>query len=179
MPLTSSRPHATVFAAPQLHEPTFTHVAEMWTDLLRRATNSLPALSACVVVSAGILFAGPSESRAHAAELAAAELEAAPSGLTQRQVSPPRTGIEHRVPEKAYELLEALRQRRGEPLPGYVGGKAFRNREHRLPRGRYKEYDVNRRVPGRSRDAERLVIEQETGKAYYTNDHYRTFVPLN
>ena len=159
--------------------PTFTHVADMWTDLLRRATNSLPALSACVVVSAGILFAGPSESRAHAAELAAAELEAAPSGLTQRQVSPPRTGIEHRVPEKAYELLEALRQRRGEPLPGYVGGKAFRNREHRLPRGRYKEYDVNRRVPGRSRDAERLVIEQGTGKAYYTNDHYRTFVPLN
>ena len=125
------------------------------------------------------LVAGPSESRAHAAELAAAEIEAATSGLTQRQVSPPRTGIEHRAPEKAYELLEALQQRKGEPLPGYAGGKAFRNREHRLPPGRYKEYDVNRRVPGRSRDAERLVIEQETGKAYYTNDHYRTFVSLN
>jgi ribonuclease T1 len=35
------------------------------------------------------------------------------------------------------------------------------------------------RTPGRSRDAERLVIEQDTGKAYYTNDHYRTFLPLN
>ena len=159
--------------------PTFTHVADMWTDLLRRATNWLPTLSACFVVSAGILFAGPSESRAHAAELAAAELEAAPSGLTERQVSPPGTGIEHRAPEKAYELLEALQQRKGDPLPGYVGGKAFRNREHRLPPGRYREYDVNRRVPGLSRDAERLVIEQETGKAYYTNDHYRTFVSLN
>jgi guanyl-specific ribonuclease Sa len=152
----------------------------MWTDLSRRATNRLPILSACcVVVSAVILFAGPSESRAHAAELAAAEIEAAPSGLTERQVSPPRTGIERRAPEKAYELLEALQRRKGEPLPGYVGGKAFRNREHRLPPGRYKEYDVNRRVPGRSRDAERLVIEQETGNAYYTNDHYRTFLPLN
>ncbi|MBX3303452.1 MAG: hypothetical protein KF693_14655 [Nitrospira sp.] len=32
---------------------------------------------------------------------------------------------------------------------------------------------------GRSRDAERLVIEQRTGKAYYTGDHYRTFILLN
>jgi ribonuclease T1 len=45
--------------------------------------------------------------------------------------------------------------------------------------GRYKEYDVNRRVSGRSRDAERIVVEQTTGKAYYTDDHYRTFLPLN
>jgi ribonuclease T1 len=91
----------------------------------------------------------------------------------------PRAGLKRKAPAKAYELLEALERRNGEPLPGYVGGKVFRNRERRLPSGRYKEYDVNRRAPGRSRDAERLVIEQETGKAYYTNDHYRTFVPLN
>jgi ribonuclease T1 len=87
--------------------------------------------------------------------------------------------LERRAPDKAYALLEALRQHHGEPLPGYVGGKLFHNRERRLPSGRYKEYDVNRRIRGRSRDAERLVIEQDTGKAYYTDDHYRTFVPLN
>jgi guanyl-specific ribonuclease Sa len=158
--------------------PTFTHVAYMWTDLSRPATNWLPILSTCCVVAAVITFAGPSEVRAHAAELAAAEIEASPSGNVERQGTL-RMPTEHSAPEKAYELLEALQRRKGEPLPGYVGGKLFRNRERRLPFGRYKEYDVNRRIPGRSRDAERLVIEQETGKAYYTNDHYRTFVPLN
>jgi ribonuclease T1 len=38
---------------------------------------------------------------------------------------------------------------------------------------------VHPRVAGRDRGAERLVIEQGTGRAYYTGDHYRTFVPLN
>jgi len=27
--------------------------------------------------------------------------------------------------------------------------------------------------------AERIVIERKTGKAYYTRDHYETFVPMN
>ena len=101
------------------------------------------------------------------------------AGTAGRTDSGPRTAIERTAPAKAYALLEALQRRNGEPLAGYVGGKVFQNRERRLPRGRYKEYDVNRKVPGRSRDAERLVIEQDTGKAYYTDDHYRTFFPLN
>ena len=63
--------------------------------------------------------------------------------------------------------------------PGYIGGRDFQNRERRLPRGRYREYDVNPKIRGRARDAERLVIEQRTGKAYYSGDHYRTFIPLN
>ncbi|MFO0705926.1 MAG: ribonuclease domain-containing protein [Nitrospira sp.] len=83
------------------------------------------------------------------------------------------------APPKAYELLKQLELRAGVPLPGYVGGRDFHNRERRLPRGRYREYDVNPRIRGRGRDAERLVIEQRTGKAYYSGDHYRTFVPLN
>jgi ribonuclease T1 len=111
--------------------------------------------------------------------LAAAEAEVSAPRLPERETSGPRTAIERTAPAKAYALLEALQQRHGEPLAGYVGGKAFQNRERRLPRGRYKEYDVNRKVSGRSRDAERLVIEQDTGKAYYTDDHYRTFFPLN
>jgi len=111
--------------------------------------------------------------------LAAAETEASAPKLPERQASGARTAIERTASAKAYALLDALRQRNGEPLAGYVGGKAFQNRERRLPLGRYKEYDVNRKIPGRSRDAERLVIEQDTGKAYYTDDHYRTFFPLN
>jgi len=83
------------------------------------------------------------------------------------------------APLKAQDLLKRLQERDGAPLPGYIGGREFQNREHRLPRGRYREYDVNPKIRGRSRDAERLVIEQRTGKAYYTGDHYRTFTPLN
>ena len=46
-------------------------------------------------------------------------------------------------PEKAYDLLTQLEKRGGRPLPGYVGGRDFQNRERRLPPGRYREYDVN------------------------------------
>jgi ribonuclease T1 len=87
--------------------------------------------------------------------------------------------LERAAPRKAADLLAQLQARHGEPLPGYVGGREFQNRERRLPRGRYREYDVNPKVRGRSRDAERIVIEQKTGKAYYSGDHYRTFIPLN
>lgn len=82
-------------------------------------------------------------------------------------------------PQKAYNLLKQLEERGGTPLPGYIGGRDFQNRERRLPWGYYREYDVNPKRRGRGRDAERLVIERRTGKAYYTGDHYRTFVPLN
>lgn len=83
------------------------------------------------------------------------------------------------APPKAYELLAQIRQRNGRPLPGYVGGKDFLNRERKLPRGFYREYDIYPKYPGRSRGPERIVIEKTTGKAYYTGDHYRTFIPLN
>ena len=91
------------------------------------------------------------------------------------QVGPETPG----VPQKVYDVLVAIQQRRGQPLPGYVGGRVFENRERRLPRGRYREYDVNPKIPGRNRGAERLVIERRTGKAYYTQDHYRTFTLIN
>jgi ribonuclease T1 len=122
---------------------------------------------------------GPPESRGHAAELATAESGVTQAGTASRSAALPRQTLERAAPQKVYDLLEALQRRNGDPLPGYVGGNTFRNRERRLPRGRYREYDVNRKIPGRPRDAERLVIEQQSGKAYYTNDHYRTFVPLN
>ena len=89
---------------------------------------------------------------------------------------PPELTAPH---QKAYDLLTQLQERGGVPLPGYVGGRHFQNRERRLPRGFYREYDVNPKIRGRGRDAERIVIEQRTGKAYYTGDHYRTFTPLN
>ena len=80
---------------------------------------------------------------------------------------------------RAQEILKAIQIRCGDPLPGYVGGRIFQNRERRLPRGHYREYDVHPKTSGRNRGPERIVIEQQTGKAYYTGDHYVTFIPLN
>ncbi|MEX5283946.1 MAG: hypothetical protein NW700_20530 [Nitrospiraceae bacterium] len=83
------------------------------------------------------------------------------------------------VPDRAYEVLAVIQQNRGKPPPGYAGGRTFMNRERRLPSGRYREYDIYPLVPGRNRGAERIVVDQRNGKAYYTSDHYRTFVPMN
>ncbi|WP_455242798.1 ribonuclease domain-containing protein [Petrachloros mirabilis] len=109
----------------------------------------------------------------------ATEREAAQRTIGEGRPSSENTSVQRIAPQKAYDLLARLQDRHGIPLPGYVGGREFRNRERRLPHGRYREYDVNRKVPGRSRDAERLVIEQNSGKAYYSGDHYQTFIPLN
>ena len=99
----------------------------------------------------------------------------------QAPAAGPAPGIERdaAVPLKAWDVLAEIQRRNGEPPPGYVGGRTFGNREHRLPRGKYREYDVNPKKPGRSRGTERIVIEERTGKAYYSGDHYETFVPMN
>jgi len=106
---------------------------------------------------------------------------AAPVAVGQRPSaeSMTRTARDVAVPEKAREVLAEIQKRNGEPLPGYVGGRVFGNREGRLPRGEYREYDVNPKRPGKNRGTERIVIEQRTGKAYYSRDHYETFTPMN
>ncbi|WP_367865356.1 ribonuclease domain-containing protein [Pedobacter sp. WC2423] len=38
----------------------------------------------------------------------------------------------------------------------------------------YKEYDVNPKVKGQNRGAERIIIGAD-GTRYYTGDHYKTF----
>jgi guanyl-specific ribonuclease Sa len=101
----------------------------------------------------------------------------APSAASEAQI-PARLRTEE-PPQKARHLLQEIQERQGEPPPGYVGGRTFHNRERHLPKGRYREYDVNPKLRGRPRDEERIVIEQNTGKAYYTGDHYRTFIALN
>ncbi|MEK6670897.1 MAG: ribonuclease domain-containing protein [Nitrospirota bacterium] len=97
------------------------------------------------------------------------------SSVTTSDRPPTAPLIQHKqaAPQKAYALLAQLQARYGKPLPGYVGGREFQNRERRLPPGHYREYDVNPKIRGHSRDAERIVIEQDTG------NHYRTFMPLN
>lgn len=75
-----------------------------------------------------------------------------------------------------------------DPMPGYVGGRDYRNLGLDggtvLPRFddrgrpiRYREWDVNRKIAGRNRGAERIVTGSD-GRVYYTRDHYATFLRI-
>jgi ribonuclease T1 len=141
-----------------------------------------------LVVLGGLLFGGPtgslnagSSSEPTVPSVSVPSVQSA--GPALHDATPPLGRQLHRAAkdslQKPKDLLEAIQQLEGNALPGYIGGGTFQNRERRLPRGHYREYDVNPKIRGRSRDAERIVIEQDTGKAYYTGDHYRTFTPLN
>jgi guanyl-specific ribonuclease Sa len=141
-----------------------------------------------LVVLGGLLFGGiTSYPNAGSSPEPTVLSASAPSIQSARPVlhdaTPPLDRQWHRAAkdplQKTKDLLEAIQQHEGNAPPGYIGGRTFQNRERRLPRGHYREYDVNQKMRGRSRDAERIVIEQDTGKAYYTDDHYRTFTPLN
>ncbi|MET4609494.1 ribonuclease T1 [Rhodococcus sp. PvR044] len=68
--------------------------------------------------------------------------------------------------------------------PGTKGGDRFGNRERQLPTtdgsGRavgYREWDVNPKQRGKPRDAQRIVTGSD-GSAWYTGDHYTTFVRM-
>ncbi|MCS6318609.1 MAG: guanine-specific ribonuclease N1 and T1 [Nitrospira sp.] len=151
---------------------------------IRRITRLLLWLCATVALSLGVAFAG--EPGQALLDTPAPILTPAPDQTPQTQSGSVRAGpqttprgVQVPIPLSARETLNAIESRHGEPLPGYVGGRTFQNRERVLPRGRYREYDVHPKVPGKNRGAERIVIDQRTGKAYYTADHYRTFVPMN
>ena len=80
------------------------------------------------------------------------------------------------VPDKAVKVLQYVREN-GRAPEGYVGGRTFENREGRLPSdGDYREFDVD--PHNGQRNAERLIIEWNTKKAWYTGDHYQTFIPV-
>lgn len=87
------------------------------------------------------------------------------------------------VPQKVIEVLEYIRKN-GEAMDGYVGGRTFQNRERLLDakdaNGKkimYREWDVNPKIQGKNRGAERLVTGSD-GRAYFTNDHYQSFVEI-
>ncbi|GAB2627475.1 hypothetical protein GCM10027068_01750 [Prescottella soli] len=89
------------------------------------------------------------------------------------------------VPQTAWATLAAIDAGRWPPsdAPGTEGGRTFGNHEGRLPASsggqkvRYQEWDVNRKQSGRGRDAERIITGSD-GSAWYTDDHYDTFVRM-
>jgi len=84
------------------------------------------------------------------------------------------------IPQKVYEVLKYIRANH-RAMPGYVGGHIFSNREKIVPQfdetGKpieYQEWDVNPKVQGQNRGAERILTGSD-GRAWYTNDHYKSF----
>lgn len=100
--------------------------------------------------------------------------------VTQKQKNKRKNGNE--IPEKAYEVWRYVKQN-GRAMDGYVGGRKFGNYENRLPKKEdgqkvnYQEWDINPKLKGKNRGAERLVTSS-TGKGYFTRDHYNSFVEL-
>jgi metalloendopeptidase OMA1, mitochondrial len=91
------------------------------------------------------------------------------------------------VPRKVLQVLDYVLEHNQAP-EGYEGGREFRNLgtggDQSLPNFdnkantiRYREWDVNPHVAGKNRGAERLVTGSD-GRAYYTADHYRTFLRI-
>ncbi len=80
------------------------------------------------------------------------------------------------IPVKAQQVLQYVREN-GRAPEGYVGGRTFENREGRLPSdGDYREFDVD--PHNGQRNAERIIVEWNSRKAWYTGDHYQTFIPM-
>lgn len=79
------------------------------------------------------------------------------------------------IPSKALDVYRYV-VKNGRAPAGYVGGRVWENRERRLPAGgRYREYDVNPKVRGQNRGAERIIVDESSREGWYTADHYRTF----
>ena len=94
--------------------------------------------------------------------------------------NPGGSGTPNPVPQAAKDTLSYI-QKTGSPPTGYKGGREFmndgRNGGQVLPASGapYHEYDIYPKVKGVARGTERIVISS-TGLAWYTNDHYQTFI---
>jgi ribonuclease T1 len=150
---------------------------------MRRAIVVLLAIALALAVVVALRYRDPGGDRVGAARPGVVTEESSAPAAANASIpagsGAARSGVDPAALDQAREVLAAIEARHGQPLAGYVGGRVFHNREGQLPAGRYREYDVHPRTPGLDRGPERLVINQATGRAYYSADHYRTFVPLN
>ncbi len=87
------------------------------------------------------------------------------------------------IPPKVFKILDYIKQN-GVAMDGYVGGRNFQNRERHLDindasgkKIKYQEWDVNPKIQGKNRGTERIITGSD-GRAWYTNDHYQTFVEI-
>ena len=90
---------------------------------------------------------------------------------------------EEKIPSKVFEVLKYV-ETFHEPKEGYVGGRVFHNYEGLLPKHnakgekiKYREWDVNPKKGVLKRGKERLVTGDDKS-AWYTNDHYKSFIKI-
>jgi guanyl-specific ribonuclease Sa len=114
---------------------------------------------------------------------------AAATGFVATTATPRPVWIIHAntdVPQRAWATLARIDAGTWPPDDGSGtdGGTQWYDRDGTLPRTdaggnqiRYQEWDVNERVPGHHRDAERIVTGSD-GSAWYTADHYQTFTRM-
>lgn len=87
------------------------------------------------------------------------------------------------IPQKVYDVLAYIRANH-RAMDGYVGGRRFGNFENHLPRSdtdgkpiHYQEWDINPKIQGKNRGTQRLITGSD-GRAWYTADHYNTFIEV-
>lgn len=105
-----------------------------------------------------------------------------PTKKTQAQVDQSNS-INKEIPADVLRILNHILKYQEAP-PNYVGGRIFQNREKKLNtvdgignKITYKEWDVHPKVKGQNRGAERLITGSDHS-AYYTLDHYQTFIKI-
>jgi ribonuclease T1 len=88
------------------------------------------------------------------------------------------------IPQEAIEVLHYVREHHVAPN-NYVGGREFKNRERRLQQRtaqgtyiHYQEWDIYPKIKNKNRGPERLITGDDES-AWYTGDHYQTFIPIN
>jgi metalloendopeptidase OMA1, mitochondrial len=115
--------------------------------------------------------------------------DGAADGAALAPNSPPENSTATRprpsVPRNVLQVMQYV-EKHDQPPEGYEGGRKFQNLgkggDQALPNFdadaktiTYREWDVNPHASGKNRGAERLVTGSD-GRAYYTLDHYRTFI---
>jgi len=144
-------------------------------------SSASSASSSSITKSASVQ---PSSARAKpGATTKAAPSSSEPSSSAAKTTQQASTDAPARVLATLVEI-DAGRWPDSANAPGTKGGITFRNSEGRLPAvgaggGRvvYQEWDVNAKKDGQGRDAERIVTGND-GSAWYTLDHYDTFVRI-
>ena len=87
------------------------------------------------------------------------------------------------VPQKAWDVLNHLKDHNWHPPQNHKGGKKYENdgrdNSEILPDygAPYYEYDVNPRIKGVDRGNERIVTNK-AGMTWYTPSHYKYFIRM-
>ena len=104
--------------------------------------------------------------------------------LSPVEIENPKERIKNpAIPQKAVLVLNYIRKNNQAP-DGYEGGRYFGNYEKNLPQYdaagnkiNYQEWDIRAKEQGKSRGAQRIVTGSD-GSAWYTPDHYSTFIEI-